>query len=135
MRFFRSIFFRYLLVLPGLDFGVHDSTPEGGEQGEEEHGGVAGGELGAIFEVAEGGVGARGVGVVVGVSGEVEEEGAGDAVGGVPGVFGLDSFEAAVGELLAAEAVVFEVVDEFEEEDCDEALGEEELQGLEAEGV
>ena len=76
--------------------------------------------------VAEDLVAAFGPGVVVAVALEVEQEDIGEEVVGVPAVFRAGAFVAAVFELATVEAVVFEVVDDFQQVEGDEALAEEE---------
>ena len=76
--------------------------------------------------VAEDLVSAFGPGVVVAVALEVEQEDVGEEVVAVPAVFGAGAFVAAVFEFSPVQAVVFEVVDDFQEGEGDKALAQEE---------
>ena len=84
--------------------------------------------------VAEDLVSAFGPGVVVAVALEVEQEDVGEEVVAVPAVFGAGAFVAAVFEFSPVQAVVFEVVDDFQEGEGDKALAQEEDGAEPAEG-
>lgn len=58
------------------------------------------------------------------MSGEFVEENSAEFVVRIPGVSGGDRFVEAGGQLLSAEAVMFDIVDGFEEEGADEGGGD-----------
>ena len=82
--------------------------------------------MGGHFVVAEDLVAAFGPGVVVAVALEVEQEDVGEEVVAVPAVFRAGALVAAVVEFSSVQAVVFEVVDDFQQGKGNEALAQEE---------
>lgn len=80
-------------------------------------------QLRGVLVAAEGLIGFQAVLVVVGVSLEFEEEVVGESVWGVPGMADVDFLVLSV-YFLADEAVMFDVVDDFEHGDSSEGCNE-----------
>src|SRR6187431_3033164 len=80
---------------------VHDPAPERWEPGEDDHPGIAGGQLRRLLEVAQRLVAAGRVGVMVGMALQVVKEDVGGDVVAVPAVLGQATLVAPVLLLLS----------------------------------
>lgn len=113
---------------------VHDPAPQGREPCEHDHRGVPGRQPGCVVEVSECLVTAQRVGVVVGVTLQLEQEEIAHGVVAVPTVPWSYTDEASVGSALAQQAVVLEVVDALQEAESEHCLADETWQHAETEG-
>jgi hypothetical protein len=75
-----------IALVVGQQAGVHDTPPQRRNDGEQDHAGIAGRQLGRLVEVAQRLVAAQRVGVMVGVALQVVEQNIGGDVVGVPAV-------------------------------------------------
>ncbi len=66
------------------------------------------------------------ISVVIGVTLQLEQEQIGEQVVAVPGVFDIRTLVTAIVQLAAVQAVVFNVVDHFQQAEGKEALGSKE---------
>ncbi len=90
--------------------GAHAAVPEGRVKGDEAGQRQGPGQQGGVTRQAQGRVGTRRVGVVVGMAGRVQHQGRGIGVGGVPAVRGGDGGKFAIGGGGAGQAVVLDII-------------------------
>lgn len=115
-----------MLAPPGPDAGVHPPPPQRRDHGEGGHQRIAEGKLGRLvrpvgLQKRESPVRAL---VIVGMALEVDEQPVGRGMGGVPAVPRPDGFVASVAEAFARQAVMLDIVDEFQMPDRDQRLPE-----------
>ena len=131
LRFVQLVLFASVV---GANLGIHHGAPQRRKQGEDDHPGVTVGQLRAVVEVAQYLVAAFGVGVMVGVALQVKQKQVGQQEVAVPGVVRVSAFIAAVFQFASMQAVVFDVVNDFQQGERHHRLAEEEQCTEPAEG-
>lgn len=131
LRFAQLVLFAGVV---GANLGIHHGAPQRGKQSEDDHPGVTVGQLRAVVEVAQHLVAALGVGVMVGVALQVKQKQVGQQEVAVPGVVRVGAFIAAVFQFASMQAIVFDVVDDFQQGERHHRLAEEEQCTEPAEG-
>jgi len=118
---------------PGHHLRVHDAKPEERDRGERVAAGIAARQTRQFGEVTQGLIGAQGVGVVIRMALEMEEQQVRNLVVRVPRMARLHRLVAAVRQLAAQKAVVLDVVGLCQAVPADEMMDDQERHHLPAE--